>query len=332
MFLISKTDAWDENGRLCKIGRVRVKFDPPLAVKVRFRQELKLREGVIAIETEVQNQPATIRLWVDANQPVVHVEAESAVPARCRAEVELWRLREWPFGPNDDSHCGGGLSGQACKPVVLPDVVVTSAAPRVVWYHRDTRSVYELGLQVQHLEALKGRFADPLLNRTFGASLCGEGFVSDGKQAIKSAAAGEAPCVVRALFSRRSPKRRRHGWRNWIGWRAGPASCTWRKRGSTMRHGGGSSGREVGSSSAVLPRGTGRDPRLRAAAIHDRRRRPRRFAHQVQRFDLHGGSQAGWRRPKRRTAIRIGDSGAATTGSRTRGSHIGRCWHPATSR
>jgi hypothetical protein len=26
---VNKTDAWDENGRLCKIRRVRVKFDPP---------------------------------------------------------------------------------------------------------------------------------------------------------------------------------------------------------------------------------------------------------------------------------------------------------------
>ncbi len=31
VFYISKTNAWDENARLCKIGRVRVKFDPPLS-------------------------------------------------------------------------------------------------------------------------------------------------------------------------------------------------------------------------------------------------------------------------------------------------------------
>ena len=188
VFYVSKTDAWDENAGLCKIGRVRVKFEPPLVPKDRFRQELKLREGVIVVESKIQNQPSTIRLWVDANQPVVRVEAESALPVRCRAEAELWRLRERPFGPNDDSHSGGGLSGQACKPVVLPDVVMNSAAPRVIWYHRDTRSIYDLGLEVQHLEALKGRLADPLLNRTFGASLRGEGFVPDGQQALRSAA------------------------------------------------------------------------------------------------------------------------------------------------
>jgi hypothetical protein len=209
LLVISKTDAWDENARLCKIGRVRVKFDPPQAVKAGFRQELKLREGVIEISAKLSatrrtlgnnteapandnRSPMTdnffLRLWVDANQPVARVEAESAAPVQCRAEVELWRLRERPFGPEDDSHSSSGLSGQAWKPVVLPDVVVPSTTPRVVWYHRNTRSVDELGLQVQHLEALKGRFTDPLLNRTFGASLRGEGFVADGRQALKSGA------------------------------------------------------------------------------------------------------------------------------------------------
>jgi hypothetical protein len=173
---------------LCKIGRVRVKFDPPLTVKDRFRQELKLQGGIIEITSAIGNQQSTIRLWVDADQPVVRVEAESAVPVRCRAEVELWRLRERPLVPQEDYGYGDGKSpqAQAYKLTVLPDVVVTSAAPRVAWYHRNTRSLYPVCLEVQHLEALKGQFADPLLNRTFGASLRGAGMVPDGAKALKS--------------------------------------------------------------------------------------------------------------------------------------------------
>ena len=188
VFYVSKTDAWDENARLCKIGRVRVKFDPPLAVNVSFRQKLKLRDGVIEIESEIQNGPSTIRLWVDADQPVVRVEAESAVPVNCRAELESWRLRERPLDPEEDYGYGGGNSpqAQAYKLVVLPDVVVTAAAPQVVWYHRNTRSLYPVCLEVQHLEALKGRFADPLLHRTFGASLRGTDMVAEGAKALKS--------------------------------------------------------------------------------------------------------------------------------------------------
>jgi hypothetical protein len=176
---------------LCKIGRVRVKFDPAPAVKDKFRQELKLRDGILEIESQIQKEPCTIRLWVDADQPVVRVEAESAVPVSCRAELELWRVRERPLDPEEDYGYGGGQSpqAQAYKLTVLPDVVVTSAAPQVVWYHRNTRSLYPVCLEVQHLEALKGQFPDPLLNITFGASLRGADMVPDGAKALKSSRA-----------------------------------------------------------------------------------------------------------------------------------------------
>jgi alpha-L-fucosidase 2 len=188
VFYIDKTDAWDENGRLCKIGRVRVAFDPPLAPGSAFEQALLLRDGVIAIRATIGGAQAKIRLWVDAEEPVVRVEAETGVPVRCRAAVELWRLRERPFGDQDDSHSGGGLGAQPFKPVVLPDVVVKTDAPRIVWYHRNTRSLFPECLRNQHLEALRGQLTDPLLLRTFGASVTGEGFIADGALALKSGA------------------------------------------------------------------------------------------------------------------------------------------------
>ena len=185
---VSKTDAWDENARLCKIGRVRVKFDPPLTPKDGFRQELKLRDGVIEITSKIHNQPSKIFLWVDADQPVVRVDVEADVPVSCRAEVELWRLRERPLDPQEDYGYGDDKSpiAVASKLTVLPDVVAATTAPQVVWYHRNTRSLYPVCLQVQHLESLNGKFTDPLLNLTFGASLRGVDMVKDGEKSIKS--------------------------------------------------------------------------------------------------------------------------------------------------
>ena len=50
VFYISKTDAWDENGRLIKLGRVRVKLDPnPFTPAVPYRQTLKLHEAEIEV-------------------------------------------------------------------------------------------------------------------------------------------------------------------------------------------------------------------------------------------------------------------------------------------
>ncbi len=188
VFYVSKTDAWDENARLCKVGRVRVTFDPPLTPKAGFRQELKLRDGIIEIEARSRNSAIRMRLWVDADQPVVRVEAEAGAPVSCRAEVELWRLGERLLEKADEYGYGGenNPKAQAYKLAMLPDAVVTSGVPQVVWYHRNTRSLYPVCLEVQNLEALKGKFADPLLNLTFGASLRGVDMVRDGAKALKS--------------------------------------------------------------------------------------------------------------------------------------------------
>ena len=67
VFYVSKTDAWDENAGLCKIGRIRVKFDPPLATKEKFRQELKLRDGVIQIQSAISH-PQFFCGWTPINR------------------------------------------------------------------------------------------------------------------------------------------------------------------------------------------------------------------------------------------------------------------------
>ena len=198
IFYVSKTDAWDENGRLCKIGRVRVTFDPPLPVTNSFRQELKLRDGAIEFHSALGTRHSALTLRVDAHAPVVLLEAESSEPVSCRAAVELWRLRERPFGSDDDSHSGKGLNDKTSPLRILPDNVVTTDPARVVWYHRNTASIYPVCLTNQNLLALAGKFPDPLLNHTFGAMLAGDGFIRDGALTLRSA----APAVRHALSVR----------------------------------------------------------------------------------------------------------------------------------
>ena len=50
LFYIGKTDAYDENHRLLKLGRVRIKLSPnPFQAGEPFRQELKLGDGELAV-------------------------------------------------------------------------------------------------------------------------------------------------------------------------------------------------------------------------------------------------------------------------------------------
>ncbi|MCU0917524.1 MAG: DUF5703 domain-containing protein, partial [Planctomycetes bacterium] len=77
-FFIGKTDAWDDNARLVKVGAVRVHLEPnPFADNPPFRQTLSLRDGTLKIEAGTGERRTSVRVWVDANLPVIHVTAES---------------------------------------------------------------------------------------------------------------------------------------------------------------------------------------------------------------------------------------------------------------
>jgi hypothetical protein len=70
MFYVSKVDAFDGRGLLPKLGKLRLTLTPnPFAFGNRFRQELKLTDGVIEIESGAGAAKTSIRLWVDANRP-----------------------------------------------------------------------------------------------------------------------------------------------------------------------------------------------------------------------------------------------------------------------
>jgi len=51
-FYIGRTDTWGDNGRLLKIGKVRIKFNPAIIYPgVDFKQELELQTGKIKISS-----------------------------------------------------------------------------------------------------------------------------------------------------------------------------------------------------------------------------------------------------------------------------------------
>src|SRR4030042_1914112 len=84
-FYIGKTDAWGDNARLLKVGKVRISIAPnPLGGDVEYRQTLSLENGEIVFEFRPKASGAgdsgrtTLRLWVDANDPVIYLTSESA--------------------------------------------------------------------------------------------------------------------------------------------------------------------------------------------------------------------------------------------------------------
>ncbi|MEI6604879.1 MAG: DUF5703 domain-containing protein [Verrucomicrobiota bacterium] len=190
LFFISKTDSWTDSGRLVKLGQVRVKFDPPLAVKESFRQELNLRDGSLLIESKIQNSKIKIRLWVDANRPVIHIEGESKQDLQAQVGLSVWRTKDLDMQKESNI---GYLSELNTGPVMeKADTVLPQKDNRIVWYHRNENTIVPLSMKLQGMESLLPLVHDPILHNTFGGAISGKGMVpaaaGEVTQALKTAA------------------------------------------------------------------------------------------------------------------------------------------------
>jgi hypothetical protein len=199
LFYVSKTDAWSENGRLLKLGWVRVSVTPnPFSAGKPFRQRLDLANGVIAIEAGIGAARVVLRVWVDANYPAVRVEADSESPCDVTVAFETWRE-----GPRElekeERHSAYGLINAPDPVVVEPDTVLADTKERIIWYHRNERSIWADTLQHQSMGEWVDQAEDPLLYRTFGGLVQGRGFVSGGDGKLTSAKASRHSFAVYAL-------------------------------------------------------------------------------------------------------------------------------------
>jgi len=126
VFYISKTDAWGgepdaqkdpwmkQGGILMKLGAVRISADDnPLAKSTAFKQILKLSTGEILIHEGDGKNALNYRVWVDANNPVIHVEAGSTSAQKITVKLENWRAG-------------------------LTDTIISNSQNRIAWYHHNS--------------------------------------------------------------------------------------------------------------------------------------------------------------------------------------------------
>ena len=186
IFYLGKSDSWEDNSRLAKLGRVRVKLNPVLPTGTGFTQTLDPAKGEISITGGTGASAVTVRLWVDANHPVAHVSVESASAVTATASFELWRTAQTTIASEASDINYGNPAGTT--QVVEPDTVLTGIADGVGWYHRNNRS---LGpnetMQFQDLQAAP-TFTDIILGRTFGALIRSAGATRSNDQTLARAA------------------------------------------------------------------------------------------------------------------------------------------------
>jgi alpha-L-fucosidase 2 len=181
-FYISKTDAWGgvvqpgwdpwmrQGGVLMKLGLVHISLFPdPLnsstghaaatpAGATPFHQILKLHDGEIIVQEGERSSGVQLRIWVDANQPVIRVETKSQRPVSVRVTLDDWRI------------------GQG-------DTILRSRNDRITWYHHNP-SAGDTALSDPHLAGI-----------TFGAIIKGTGLVRKDNRTLGSVAASNTGMI-----------------------------------------------------------------------------------------------------------------------------------------
>lgn len=179
LFYIGKTDAFEDNARHAKIGLVRLQTNPGLiSPQSTFRQELRPGTGELIVTTVDPTRGAIqIRLWVDANQPAIHLDIDSDTPVAATASFELWRTEPTtlPTLEVGDVLVNREKEGDQHAPTVVePDTILRNREDSIGWYHRNEKSVGpQITMETQDL--LKAPWKDPILHRVFGALIDGSG-------------------------------------------------------------------------------------------------------------------------------------------------------------
>ena len=160
LFYLGKTDSWDDNCRLLKLGRVRVRLNPnPLLKSKVFMQTLRLSEAAVEIKCGQGQEQVDLRVWADANHPVIHVAVKSEKPVEVTASIELWRTEpyELPTIEVSDVHFDHDVPDHKHFPTIVePDTVLTGLKDRIGWYHHNRKSVGPaLAAKLQDMEAFK---------------------------------------------------------------------------------------------------------------------------------------------------------------------------------
>ncbi len=190
-FYIARTDALSEISRVLKLGGIRVHMDPsPFVNASDFKQHLHLQDGELVITAG----GSKLKLFVDSSANRVEVLGESGRPLKVTASVECWRNSRHVLTESEQISAWSVHNA----PFILaeePDVFLPGEPSSVTWYHRNETTVVPQVLANQSLTGASGAF-DPILHRTFGGRLSGEGFRRSGPRTLSKGASGQFHLTV----------------------------------------------------------------------------------------------------------------------------------------
>ncbi|MEO8719470.1 MAG: DUF5703 domain-containing protein, partial [Ginsengibacter sp.] len=186
LFYLSKTDTWSGNGRLLKLGSIRVSISPnPFTNGEPFLQTLVLKDGAIHIKAGEKGKEVNIGLWVDANHPVIDMDIKSRQPVKVTIRFETWRTERRAITTQAEKGSAYGIDD---LPVIYveKDSILETTKNELVWLHQNKYSIWKNNLQLQALDEWAEKHEDPLLNRIFGGAVRSRQMVKINSQTMET--------------------------------------------------------------------------------------------------------------------------------------------------
>lgn len=175
----NQSGALNEDNNLMKAGRIRLQCSPnPFDGKI-FKQELHLQEGYITVEGENNGIRASARIWVNAFEPIAHIDITASKKINVEASYESWRYKERPLVKRENYSNSWKWMPPANKTYSRDSIEFWTG---IIRFHHNNgpRTIFDSTVAYQGMSEVKKQLYDPLKNRVFGGVFGGRGFEPAG--------------------------------------------------------------------------------------------------------------------------------------------------------
>ena len=148
---------FDENNTLLKAGRLRLTTDDGVLGGRDFRQELRLRDGMMRVSCGDMN----VEIWADTESPDIFIDIKGNKKRHIKLSYESWRQRDRQV-PSDASQ------QITQKWLITPDVTTYAdsiwAGERTLRFRHVNRAetVFDMTVKIEGLETIKDKLYNPI--------------------------------------------------------------------------------------------------------------------------------------------------------------------------
>ncbi|MDQ8051770.1 MAG: DUF5703 domain-containing protein [Pedobacter sp.] len=176
---VARSNAFDENNTLLKLGRIKLKISPNPFGPKNFKQELILKDGYVQISGSNGNLTTTINVWVDVFSPEIHFDVRANQKVEVTASFESWRFADRVTKGRENNQNSYKWAPQGVVKTKHDEIKFNNN--EISFVHKNAaETVVDVTLAQQKLSQWKDSLTNPLKNVVFGGTLKGTNMVAAG--------------------------------------------------------------------------------------------------------------------------------------------------------